>query len=148
MSIMLLTSKTEAHNWMGAPGGRGKGASTVCRSRIGTDVQAQVGPGQSIEFQFSTGHGQSAWILVVPGREMSYLESRNKFQMAQEYLDLAPEGSNKAQTEEHKRWHLSSRGAYSRWRDQECDDTCSQADREEYQSDCWYVCTGRSGRAW
>jgi hypothetical protein len=147
LSLSLLTSEVEAHNWMGGPG-RGKGASTTCANRRGTSVQAQLGPGQSIDFSWSTGHGQDAWILIVPGDKMHFLEEGDKFAMANDYLKQAPKGSNRAQLGAHKRWHSSSTECYGRWKDQKCDDSCSQADREKEKSDCWWVCTGRAGAAW
>ena len=147
LSLSLLASEVDGHNWMRTLG-RGKGASTTCRSRKGTDVQAQLGPGQSMEFAWSTGHGQDAWVFVVPGDKMHFLEEGDKFAIANDYLRLAPEGTNKAQQEAHKRWHTSGKECYGRWKDQKCDDSCSPADREEYESDCWWVCTGRAGAAW
>ena len=100
--------------------------------------------------------------MIVPGNKAHFLSGQDKLAIAQDYIDNAPEGTNMAQLDSHKRWHLSSRDCYGRWHDGRRDvsdrknpviyprdcSTCSEKEKEERLSDCWYICTGRAGANW
>ena len=80
--FVLLITQCLAHNWISVPGSRSKGASTPisrpCAPRHGTNVAAQLGPGQYLDFKFSTGHGTYAYIMIVPGHLIHHLATRDK----------------------------------------------------------------------
>ena len=80
--LLLSTQQCLAHNWISVSGSRGKGAATPtsrpCSKRHGTSVGAQLGPGQFIDFKFSTGHGTYTYLFVVPGHLTHHLAIRNK----------------------------------------------------------------------
>ena len=105
-----------AHNWLAQIGGRGKGAGTLCPKRLGSAVQAQVGPGQHFDILFSTGHGGRATFLVVPGHLIDSLNGKNPYALADDYVNNAPEGNNVAMEDDRKRWHLCTHwsGCYGR----------------------------------
>ena len=76
--------------------------------RRGTDVAAQVGPGQTIDFLFSTGHGQDSWVFLISGdNEQGFQYSRDRFSIAEDYIANAPLGTNKAQhVSERQSWKV------------------------------------------
>ena len=146
--VLLAQHACLAHNWMvGIDGTRGKGASTATEGRRGTDVAAQVGPGQTIDFLFSTGHGADVYVLLVAGGNEAFLSARDKLAVAEEYIAQAPAGTNKAQHADYKRWHMSNRDAYGRWSGMTCA-SCIPADPNDPLDECVRVCAGQAGPAW
>ncbi len=95
-----------AHNWLETPRrgmSRGKAVkvpsistSLRCIPRTIADVHYQVGPGQQFAVKFSTGHHSRYFFMVVPGSEVHRLNDPKIIQIAWDYMNSAPPGTNKA----------------------------------------------------
>ena len=73
--ILAAMPTADAHNWLPTPGRSFGGPSTTkpCKGRKSTDTHQQVGPGQTFNLGFQTGHGSKHYLFVVRGEDEQWL---------------------------------------------------------------------------
>jgi hypothetical protein len=73
--VLAAMPTADAHNWVPTPGRNWGGASTTtpCKGRKVTDTHQQVGPGQTFNMGFQTGHGSKHYLIVLHGDDEHWL---------------------------------------------------------------------------
>ena len=110
LSLGSLITPTTAHQWLRTRS-RSQGESATaspCRPRKETDTHAQIGPGQDIVVEWSTGHGIRAginYVVVVHGANYSWLRDPRLKEKVQDYIHRAPVSANTAADARYQRYH-------------------------------------------
>lgn len=109
LAAVLATAPetAEAHNWFQTPARALNEASTVrpCRGRKSSDTHAQVGPGQTFTLKWTVGHESPTYFVIVHESDEGMLELTNMTAVMEDYLALAPDGTNTAMDPFYQRYH-------------------------------------------
>jgi hypothetical protein len=114
--LALLVRPTAAHNWLNLPSRAQIAAVSVpCQTRVDPAPHLQVGPGQTFQLEWSTGHGETPtnaayWVFLKEEAYNNLVDLTDS--TLEDYLNKAPAG-NVLVGDQWTRRHLSPFKNYS-----------------------------------
>jgi hypothetical protein len=106
--VLVVCSLVFGHNWVNSVS-RSPAASTYrpCKPPLTDLPHAQVGPNQAFQIEWMQGHGDYAYFVTIHSKNADKLKLHTTA-MLNDYIALAPNGSNQALKPNLQRYHLKS----------------------------------------